>query len=70
MKELDERDDLTDEEKSRLVTVMIAKQKEKNLLHYRINGIRSITGARRCEPELPEHLQKVLFFNFHHIFCL
>jgi hypothetical protein len=42
---------------------MIAKQKEKNPLHYRINGIRAITGGRRCEPELPEHLKKVFLIS-------
>ncbi len=62
-----ERDDLTEEEKARLVAVKIAKQQDKNRLHYRINGVRQITGGRRCEPELPDHLQKVCWINF--CFC-
>lgn len=55
-----ERDDLTEEEKARLVAAKILKQKDKNRLHYRINGVRQLTGGRRVEPELPEHLAKIL----------
>lgn len=55
-----ERDDLTEEEKAKLVAAKILKQKEKNRMHYRINGIRSLTGGRRVEPALPERLEKIL----------
>ena len=38
---LDERTDITNEDKSRLITVKIAKEKEKNL-NYRVKDIRQL----------------------------
>jgi hypothetical protein len=58
--ELDGRNDITDEEKAQLVAVKILNQKVKNPLHYRINGVRKLTGSKKNEPELPPHLQKVI----------
>jgi hypothetical protein len=37
----------------------ILKNQEKSRIHYRINGVRQMTGSRRTEIELPDHLQKV-----------
>lgn len=39
----------------------ILRNKEKSRAHYRINGIRQLTGGRRTEIELPSHLEKVRF---------
>lgn len=38
----------------------ILKAKEKSRIHYRINGVRQLTGGRRNEIELPPHLEKVM----------
>jgi hypothetical protein len=58
-KEIGERNDLTDDEKAKLMAAKILKSKEKSRIHYRINGVRQFTGGRRNEIELPSHLEKV-----------
>ena len=37
----------------------ILKGKEKSRIHYRINGVRQLTGGRRNEIQLPANLEKV-----------
>ena len=61
IKEIGDRDDLTEDEKAKLMAAKILKSKEKSRIHYRINGVREITGGRKNEIELPSHLEKVLF---------
>ena len=56
-----DRDDITDDEKAKLMAAKILKSKEKSRIHYRINGVRQITGGRKTEIELPSHLEKVNF---------
>ena len=60
-KEIGDRDDLTEDEKAKLMAAKILKSKEKSRIHYRINGVREITGSRKNEIELPSHLEKVSF---------
>lgn len=55
-----DRDDITDDEKAKLMAAKILKSKEKSRIHYRINGVRQITGGRKTEIELPSHLEKVI----------
>lgn len=63
IKEIGVRDDLTEDEKAKLMAAKILKSKEKSRIHYRINGVREITGGRKNEIELPSHLEKVLFIT-------
>ena len=56
---------MTEDEKAKLMAAKILKSKEKSRIHYRINGIRQLTGGRKNEIELPTHLENVIF-----IFCL
>lgn len=58
-----DRDDITDDEKAKLMAAKILKSKEKSRIHYRINGVRQITGGRKTEIELPSHLEKLLKRN-------
>lgn len=51
---------MTDDERAKLMAAKILKTKEKNRIHYRINGIRQLTGGRKNEIELPSHLEKLL----------
>ena len=55
-----DRDDITDDEKAKLMAAKILKSKEKSRIHYRINGVRQLTGGRKNEIELPSHLEKIL----------
>jgi hypothetical protein len=50
---------LTEDEKAKLMAAKILKSKEKSRIHYRINGVRELTGSRKNEIELPSHLEKV-----------
>ena len=59
-KEIGDRTDLTDDEKAKLMAARILKGKEKSRIHYRINGVRQLTGGRRTEMELPSHLEKLI----------
>jgi hypothetical protein len=43
-----------------LVAHKILKAEKKSLAHYRINGVRMMSGARKTEMELPEKLDRVL----------
>lgn len=38
----------------------ILKTKEKSRIHYRIHGVRQLTGGRKNDIELPSHLEKLL----------
>lgn len=60
-KEIGARSDLTEEERSKLVAAKILKEKEKSRIHYRIHGVREITGGRKNDLELPPKLEKVTF---------
>lgn len=62
-KAIGDRTDLTEDEKAKLMAAKILKSKEKSYAHYRINGVRQLTGSRRNEIELPEHLQEILKKN-------
>ena len=58
-KEMGDMKGITDLEKAKLMAAKVLKSKEKSRIHYRINGIRSMTGSRRNEIELSSHLEKV-----------
>ena len=54
---------MTEDEKAKLMAAKILKSKEKSRIHYRINGIRQLTGGRKNEIELPTHLENVIFIS-------
>lgn len=58
-KDFADRTDITDDEKAKLLAAMILRDKEKSRIHYRINGVRQLTGSRKNEIELPAHLEKL-----------
>lgn len=62
-KEIGTREDLTEDERAKLVAAKILKEKEKSRIHYRIHGVREIIGGRKNDLELPPRLEKVIFYN-------
>lgn len=42
------------------MAALILRDKEKSRIHYRINGVRQLTGGRKNEIELPSHLERVI----------
>ena len=58
-KEIGDMKGISDIEKAKLMAAKVLKAKEKSRIHYRINGVRSMTGSRRNEIELSSHLEKV-----------
>lgn len=62
-KSIGDRTDLTDDEKAKLMAAKILKTKEKSSIHYRINGVRQLTGGRKNEIELSDRLEKIMKKN-------
>ena len=58
-KKIGETRDLTDSERAKLVAHKILRAEKKSLAHYRINGVRMISGSRRNEIELNDKLEKI-----------
>jgi hypothetical protein len=50
---------LTEEERAKLVAAKILQSRKKSPAHYRINGVRELTGGRKTEIELNPKLEKV-----------
>ena len=59
-KQIGDNYDLTDAERAKLVAHKILRNEKKSLAHYRINGVRMLSGGRKTEMELSEKLDKVL----------
>jgi solute carrier family 8 (sodium/calcium exchanger) len=57
---LNEQDDLTNEEKAKLIAAKVLKNKEKSLAYYRINGIRAFTSGKSNDVELNPRLTSIL----------
>lgn len=51
--------ELTDAERAKLVAHKILKSEKKSLAHYRINGVRVLSGSRKNEIELSDKLEKI-----------
>jgi len=51
--------DLTDAERAKLVAHKILKTEKKSLAHYRINGVRMMSGSRKTEMELNPKLEAI-----------
>ena len=58
-KDFGDRTDITDDEKAKLMAALILRDKEKSRIHYRINGVRQLTGGRKNDITLPTHLERV-----------
>lgn len=58
-KKIGEASDLTDSERAKLVAHKILKAEKKSLAHYRINGVRLMSGSRKTEIQLSEKLEKI-----------
>lgn len=58
-KKIGDNSDLTDSERAKLVAHKILKTEKKSLAHYRINGVRMLSGSRKNEMELSEKLEKI-----------
>ena len=58
MKEIGDRTDLNEDEKSKLIVAKILETKEKSRLHYRIYGTRLMSGGRKNEIELSNKVSK------------
>jgi len=58
-KKIGDNNDLTDAERAKLVAHKILKTEKKSLAHYRINGVRMMSGSRRTEMELSPKLDAI-----------
>lgn len=58
-KKIGEASDLTDSERAKLVAHKILKAEKKSLAHYRINGVRMMSGSRKTEIQLSDKLEKI-----------
>lgn len=57
---MNEQDDLTNEEKAKLIAAKVLKNKEKSLAHYRINGTRALISGKSNDLELSPRLTRIL----------
>lgn len=58
-KQIGDNSQLTDQERAKLVAHKILKSEKKSIAHYRINGVRLMSGSRKNEIELSEKLEKI-----------
>lgn len=58
-KQIGDNSQLTDQERAKLVAHKILKTEKKSIAHYRINGVRMMSGSRKNEIELSEKLEKI-----------
>lgn len=58
-KKIGDNSELSDAERAKLVAHKILKSEKKSLAHYRINGVRVMSGSRKNEIELSDKLEKI-----------